>query len=95
MKTIGRPILLALLAGVLTLPAAEPRYQLRSLIQNDGSLMHIRLDTETGKTWRLERFLKNRISTTVAGKILQREINADDQQQLITESLNQFKAAQS
>ena len=68
MKTIGRPILLALLAGVLTLPAAEPRYQLRSLIQNDGSLMHIRLDTETGKTWRLERFLKNRISTTVAGK---------------------------
>ena len=68
MKTIGRPILLALLAGVLTLPAAEPRYQLRSLIQNDGSLMHIRLDTETGRTWRLERFLKNRISTTVAGK---------------------------
>ena len=68
MKTIGRPILLALVAGVLTLPAAEPRYQLRSLIQNDGSLMHIRLDTETGRTWRLERFLKNRISTTVAGK---------------------------
>ena len=68
MKTIGRPILLALLVGVLTLPAAEPRYQLRSLIQNDGSLMHIRLDTETGRTWRLEHFLKNRISTTVAGK---------------------------
>jgi hypothetical protein len=68
MKTIGSPVLLALLAGVLTLPASEPRYQLRSLIQNDGSLMHIRLDTETGKTWRLERFLKNRISTTVDGK---------------------------
>jgi len=34
------------------------------------------------------------LSTAVAGKILQREINADDQQQLINDSLAQFKANQ-
>ncbi len=32
------------------------------------------------------------LSTTIAGKILQREINADDQQTLINDSVNQFKA---
>ena len=34
------------------------------------------------------------LSTAVAGKILQREINADDQQQLINDSLAQFKSTQ-
>jgi len=34
------------------------------------------------------------LSTAVAGKILQREINADDQQQLINDSLAQFKNSQ-
>lgn len=31
------------------------------------------------------------LSTTIAGKILQREINANDQQQLVNESVEQFK----
>ncbi len=35
------------------------------------------------------------LSTAVAGKILQREINADDQQQLINDSLAQFKSTNS
>ena len=55
--------------------AAEPRFQLRSLIQNDGTLLHVRLDTETGKTWRLERVLKNRIeisSRQLAARELER-----------------------
>ncbi len=56
------------LTAAVSLTAAEPRYQLRSLIQEDGSLLHIRLDTQTGKTWRLERTLKNRLWTSVRGK---------------------------
>ncbi len=55
-------------------PAAEPRYQLRSLIQNDGTLLHVRLDTETGKTWRLERLLQNRFETALRGKLAAREL---------------------
>ena len=58
----------------VTMHAAEPRYQLRSLIQNDGTLLHIRLDTQTGKTWRLERVLKNRLSITLKGKPVAREL---------------------
>ena len=54
--------------------AAEPRFQLRSLIQNDGTLLHVRLDTETGKTWRLERVLKNRIEISLQGKLAAREL---------------------
>ena len=56
------------LAVAVSLTAAEPRYQLRSLIQEDGSLLHIRMDTQTGKTWRLERMLKNRLWTSQKGK---------------------------
>jgi len=56
------------LAMAVSLTAAEPRYQLRSLIQEDGSLLHIRMDTQTGKTWRLERVLKNRLWTSQKGK---------------------------
>ena len=56
------------LAAAVSLTAAEPRYQLRSLIQEDGSLLHIRMDTQTGKTWRLERMLKNRLWTSQKGK---------------------------
>jgi len=70
MKTLG---CLVLLLGI-SLYAAEPRYQLRSLIQNDGTLLHVRLDTETGKTWRLERVLKNRLAITLRGKPAAREL---------------------
>ncbi len=56
------------LAVAVSLTAAEPRYQLRSLIQEDGSLLHIRMDTQTGKTWRLERMLINRLWTSQKGK---------------------------
>jgi hypothetical protein len=55
-------------AVAVYLTAAEPRYQLRSLIQEDGSLLHIRMDTQTGKTWRLERTLKNRLWISLKGK---------------------------
>ena len=70
MKTLGW---LALML-VVSLHAAEPRYQLRSLIQNDGTLLHIRLDTKTGKTWRLERVLRNRLAITLKGKPIAREM---------------------
>ena len=70
MKTLG---CLVLLLGI-SIHAAEPRYQLRSLIQNDGTLLHVRLDTETGKTWRLERVLKNRLAITLRGKPAAREL---------------------
>jgi len=70
MKTLGW---LALMLGI-SLHAAEPRYQLRSLIQNDGTLLHVRLDTQTGKTWRLERVLKNRLAITLRGKPAAREL---------------------
>ena len=56
------------LAVAVSLTAAEPRYQLRSLIQEDGSLLHIRMDTQTGQTWRLERMLKNRLWASQKGK---------------------------
>jgi len=70
MKTLS---CLVLLLGI-SLYAAEPRYQLRSLIQNDGTLLHIRLDVQTGKTWRLERILKNRLAITFKGKPVAREL---------------------
>jgi hypothetical protein len=54
--------------------AAEPRFQLRSLIQPDGSLLHVRLDTQTGKTWRLQRTLKNRLWTSVRGKATEKKL---------------------
>ena len=34
----------------------------------------MRLDTETGKTWRLERVLKNRIEISLQGKLAAREL---------------------
>jgi len=70
MKTFGW---LTLMLSI-SLHAAEPRYQLRSLIQNDGTLLHVRLDTQTGKTWRLERVLKNRLAITLRGKPTAREL---------------------
>ena len=69
----------------VTMHAAEPRYQLRSLIQNDGSLLHIRLDTQTGKTWRLERTLKNPMTVTIRGKLSAREL---DRTQMTVGNLN-------
>ena len=56
--------------------AAEPRFQLRSFIQADGSLMHVRLDTQTGKTWRLERSLKNRVWASPRGKETEKKLEA-------------------
>lgn len=70
MKTLAW---LSLFLAVAT-HAAEPRYQLRSLIQNNGTLLHIRLDTQTGKTWRLERVLKNRLAITLKGKPVAHEL---------------------
>ena len=67
--------------------AAEPRYQLRSLIQNDGTLLHVRLDTQTGKTWRLERALANPVATTTRGKLSAKELKRT---QIIVGNLNGF-----
>jgi hypothetical protein len=66
---------LLLLSTVISASAAEPRFQLRSFIQPDGSLLHVRLDTQTGKTWRLERTLKNRLWTSVRGKATEKKLS--------------------
>ena len=71
--------------------AAEPRFQLRSLIQNDGTLLHVRLDTETGKTWRLERVLKNRIEISLQGKLAAREL---ERTRIDVKSLESFTLAE-
>ena len=71
--------------------AAEPRFQLRSLIQNDGTLLNVRLDTETGKTWRLERVLKNRIEISLQGKLAAREL---ERTRIDVKSLESFTLAQ-
>jgi len=71
--------------------AAEPRFQLRSLIQNDGTLLHMRLDTETGKTWRLERVLKNRIEISLQGKLAAREL---ERTRIDVKSLESFTLAE-
>jgi hypothetical protein len=83
MKMLGW---LALILGI-SLHAAEPRYQLRSLIQNDGTLLHVRMDTQTGKTWRLDRVLKNRLAITLRGKPAAREL---ERTQINIGSLNGF-----
>ncbi len=83
MKMLGW---LALILGI-SLHAAEPRYQLRSLIQNDGTLLHVRMDTQTGKTWRLDRVLKNRLAITLRGKPAVREL---ERTQINIGSLNGF-----
>ena len=56
------------------LQAAEPRFQFRSFIQDDGTLMNVKLDTTTGQTWRLDRALTNRRDTTLAGKATERKL---------------------
>ena len=71
--------------------AAEPRFQLRSLIQNDGTLLHMRLDTETGKTWRLERVLKNRMEISLQGKLAAREL---ERTRINVKSLESFTLAE-
>ena len=71
--------------------AAEPRFQLRSLIQNDGTLLHVRLDTETGKTWRLERVLKNRMEISLQGKLTAREL---ERTRINVRSLESFTLAE-
>ena len=71
--------------------AAEPRFQLRSLIQNDGTLLHVRLDTETGKTWRLERVLKNRMEISLQGKLAAREL---ERTRINVKSLESFTLAE-
>jgi hypothetical protein len=71
--------------------AAEPRFQLRSLIQNDGTLLHVRLDTETGKMWRLERVLKNRIEISLQGKLAAREL---ERTRIDVNSLESFTLAE-
>ena len=64
-----KTLIWASLILLATMHASEPRYQLRSLIQNNGTLLHIKLDTQTGKTWRLQRTLKNPLTTTIKGKL--------------------------
>ena len=71
--------------------AAEPRFQLRSLIQNDGTLLNVRLDTETGKTWRLERVLKNRMEISLQGKLAAREL---ERTRIDVKSLESFTLAE-
>jgi hypothetical protein len=69
-----RTIFLLMLTTAISASAAEPRFQLRSLIQPDGSLLHVRLDTQTGKTWRLQRTLKNRLWTSAKGKATEKKL---------------------
>ena len=69
-----RFIFLLLLSTAISVAAAEPRFQLRSFIQPDGSLLHVRLDTQTGKTWRLQRTLKNRLWTSAKGKATEKKL---------------------
>ncbi len=66
---------LSLLLMTVALQAAEPRFQFRSFIQNDGTLMNVKLDTTTGQTWRLDRTLINRRETTLAGKATERKLD--------------------
>jgi hypothetical protein len=80
------------LAVAVSLTAAEPRYQLRSLIQEDGSLLHIRMDTQTGKTWRLERMLKNRLWTSQKGKATAKKLGDIELPQI--EALDTFTLAE-
>ena len=80
------------LTTTVSLTAAEPRYQLRSLIQEDGSLLHIRMDTQTGKTWRLERTLKNRLWTSLKGKATEQKLSAIKLPQVV--ALNAFTLAE-
>ncbi len=75
------------LSLIATMHAAEPRYQLRSLIQNDGTLLHVRLDTQTGKTWRLQRTLENRLATTIRGKL---SAQALERSKITVGNLNSF-----
>ena len=65
---------ISLLLMTTALQAAEPRFQFRSFIQIDGTLMHVKLDTTTGQSWRLERTLTNRRDTTLAGKATERKL---------------------
>jgi hypothetical protein len=67
--------MIVLLLMAAALQAAEPRFQVRSFIQIDGTLMHVKLDTTTGQTWRLERTLTNRRDTTLAGKATERKLD--------------------
>ncbi len=69
-----RFIFLLLLSTAISVSAAEPRFQLRSFIQPDGSLLHVRLDTQTGKTWRLQRTLKNRLWTSAKGRATEKKL---------------------
>jgi hypothetical protein len=69
-----KKILPLLLMTATVCAAAEPRFQFRSFIQNDGTLMNVKLDTTTGQTWRLDRTLTNRRETTLAGKATERKL---------------------
>ncbi len=66
--------IIPLLMITTALHGAEPRFQFRSFIQNDGTLMNVKLDTTTGQTWRLDRTLTNRRETTLAGKATERKL---------------------
>lgn len=66
---------LSFLLMATALQAAEPRFQFRSFIQIDGTLMHVKLDTTTGQSWRLERTLTNRRDTTLAGKATEQKLD--------------------
>ena len=67
--------ILSFLLMATALQAAEPRFQFRSFIQIDGTLMHVKLDTTTGQSWRLERTLINRRDTTLAGKATEQKLD--------------------
>lgn len=78
---------LSFLLMTVALQAAEPRFQFRSFIQNDGTLMNVKLDTTTGQTWRLERTLTNRRETTLAGKATERKLD-----EAIHKQINNFSS---
>ena len=69
-----KAIPLLLFAAAFTVAAAPAaKFDLRTLIvPGDGSMIHLRVNTQTGETWRLERTLKNRRWTSTDGTAMEK-----------------------
>jgi len=71
-----KAIPLLLFAAAFTVAAAPAaKFDLRTLIvPGDGSMIHLRVNTQTGETWRLERTLKNRRWTSPDGTAMEKKL---------------------
>jgi hypothetical protein len=67
-----------LFAAAFTVAAAPAaKFDLRTLIvPGDGSMIHLRVNTQAGETWRLERTLKNRRWTSPDGTAMEKKLKA-------------------